>query len=173
MILLVIQMKVLPEKRLELSQTIASLSGFIRMKQGCRRCDICQSMEYKNRFLLIEEWDVEENLITHLESEHFRIFQGATNLLSEPYEKTVYTLFEPLGIGRNNSTGKLKSKRRNTMKSSTKNQAEGKYHEVKGTLKEIAGELSDNPKLEAEGATEKLAGQVQDKIGQIKKALEK
>jgi uncharacterized protein YjbJ (UPF0337 family) len=37
------------------------------------------------------------------------------------------------------------------MKSSTKDQAEGKFHEVKGSIKEIAGKLSDNPKLEGEG----------------------
>jgi len=59
------------------------------------------------------------------------------------------------------------------MKSSTKDQAEGKFHKVKGKLKEIAGELSDNPKLEAEGAAEKIAGKVQEKVGQVKKVLGK
>ena len=59
------------------------------------------------------------------------------------------------------------------MKSSTKDQAEGKFHELKGTAKEIAGILIDNPKLEAEGTDEKIAGKVQDKIGQIKKVLGK
>ena len=59
------------------------------------------------------------------------------------------------------------------MKSSTEDQAEGKFHKIKGNLKEIAGELSDNPKLEAEGTDEKIAGIVQEKIGQIKKVLGK
>ena len=59
------------------------------------------------------------------------------------------------------------------MKSSTKDQAEGKFHKVKGRIKEIAGELSDNPKLEAEGTDEKIAGKVQEKIGQVKKVLGK
>jgi uncharacterized protein YjbJ (UPF0337 family) len=54
------------------------------------------------------------------------------------------------------------------MKSSTRAKAEGKLHEVKGKVKEVAGKLTDNPKLEAEGAGEKLAGKVQGKIGQIK-----
>jgi uncharacterized protein YjbJ (UPF0337 family) len=57
------------------------------------------------------------------------------------------------------------------MKTSTKNKAEGTFHKVKGKLKEIAGELSDNPKLEAEGTGEKIAGKVQEKIGQIKKVF--
>jgi uncharacterized protein YjbJ (UPF0337 family) len=59
------------------------------------------------------------------------------------------------------------------MKSSTKDRAEGTFHEAKGTIKKIAGKLSDNPKLEAEGAVEKIAGKVQGKIGQFKKVLGK
>ena len=59
------------------------------------------------------------------------------------------------------------------MKSSTKDQAEGTYHKMKGKMKEVAGELSDNPKLEAEGISEKIAGKVQKKIGQVKKVLGK
>jgi len=59
------------------------------------------------------------------------------------------------------------------MKSSTKDQTEGTFHQVKGKFKEIAGDLSDNPELEAEGAGEKIAGKVQEKIGQLKKILGK
>jgi uncharacterized protein YjbJ (UPF0337 family) len=59
------------------------------------------------------------------------------------------------------------------MKSSTKDQVEGTFHQVKGKVKEVAGELSDNPKLEAEGTAEKIAGKVQEKIGQVKKVWEK
>jgi uncharacterized protein YjbJ (UPF0337 family) len=59
------------------------------------------------------------------------------------------------------------------MKSSTQEKTEGKFHQVKGKIKEIAGELSDNPTLEAEGTGEKIAGKVQEKIGQIKKVLGK
>ena len=59
------------------------------------------------------------------------------------------------------------------MKSSKQDKAEGTYHKVKGKLKEIAGKLSDNPKLEAEGTGEKIAGKVQEKIGEVKKVLGK
>jgi uncharacterized protein YjbJ (UPF0337 family) len=57
------------------------------------------------------------------------------------------------------------------MKSGTQDQMEGTFHKIKGKVKEIAGEVSDDPKLEAEGAGEKIAGEVQGKIGQIKKVL--
>ncbi len=59
------------------------------------------------------------------------------------------------------------------MKSSTQDQAEGTFHQIKGKLKEMAGELTDNPKLEVEGTAEKIAGKVQEKIGQVKKVLGK
>jgi uncharacterized protein YjbJ (UPF0337 family) len=55
------------------------------------------------------------------------------------------------------------------MKSSARDKAEGKFHQMKGKVKEIAGDLTDNPKLEAAGAGEKIAGKVQEKRGQVKK----
>jgi len=55
------------------------------------------------------------------------------------------------------------------MKSSTRDKAEGTFHEVKGKAKEVAGKLIDNPELEAEGTGEKIAGKIQEKIGQVKK----
>jgi len=58
-------------------------------------------------------------------------------------------------------------------KNSTHDQVEGKFHEAKGKVKELAGQLTDNPKLEAEGVGEKIAGKVQNKIGEIKKVLGK
>lgn len=59
------------------------------------------------------------------------------------------------------------------MKDSTKDQTEGTFHQIKGKIKEAAGVISDNPDLEAEGAGEKIAGIVQEKIGQVKKVLGK
>jgi len=55
------------------------------------------------------------------------------------------------------------------MKSSTRDKAEGKFHQMKGKIKEVAGDLTDNPKLEASGAGEKIAGLAQEKMGQVKK----
>jgi uncharacterized protein YjbJ (UPF0337 family) len=68
---------------------------------------------------------------------------------------------------------KLKSNRRNIMESSTRDEAEGMLHQVKGKIKEIAGKASMNPDLEAEGKDEKTAGEVQKKIGQVEKVLGK
>ena len=56
------------------------------------------------------------------------------------------------------------------MKSSTKDQAKGKFHEVKGKVKEIAGKLSGNPELEAEGKDEKIAGAVQTRLARLRRS---
>jgi uncharacterized protein YjbJ (UPF0337 family) len=54
------------------------------------------------------------------------------------------------------------------MKSSTRDKAEGKWHTVKGKIKEVAGKAVGNRDLEAEGKAENVDGKVQEKIGQIK-----
>jgi uncharacterized protein YjbJ (UPF0337 family) len=59
------------------------------------------------------------------------------------------------------------------MKPSTRNQAEGKFHEIKGTAKEAAGRITKDPDLEAEGTVEKTLGKVQKKVGQVGKVFEK
>jgi uncharacterized protein YjbJ (UPF0337 family) len=53
------------------------------------------------------------------------------------------------------------------MKSSKQDKAEGTFYEVKGKVKEVAGKVSDNPKLEAEGTVKNIYSQVQENIGQV------
>ena len=57
------------------------------------------------------------------------------------------------------------------MKSSTKDKVEGAFHGAKGKAKEMAGKITDNPKLEAKGKAEKITGKVQKKVGQVEKVL--
>jgi uncharacterized protein YjbJ (UPF0337 family) len=59
------------------------------------------------------------------------------------------------------------------IKPSTKDQMEGKFHGVKGKVKEKAGQLTNDPDLEADGQAEEISGKVQTKIGQVKKVLGK
>ena len=98
MILVIVRMEVLSEKRKELSQTIASLIGSIRKEKGCQRGDFCQSMENEDDLCLLEEWDTKENLKSHLKSGHFRVLRGAMNLLREPYEMIFHNAFHPSGM---------------------------------------------------------------------------
>jgi uncharacterized protein YjbJ (UPF0337 family) len=59
------------------------------------------------------------------------------------------------------------------MKTSIRDQAEGKLHKVKGEIKETVGELINNSHLKAEGNVEKKKGEVQEKVGKIKKFVGK
>ena len=92
MILVIIRMQVLAEKRVELCQTIVSLIGSLRTEKGCVRCDFCKSMEDENELCILEEWDTRKNLNSHLNSERFRVLRGAMNLLQEPYEMIFHSV---------------------------------------------------------------------------------
>ncbi len=59
------------------------------------------------------------------------------------------------------------------MKPSTTDQVAGKFHEVKGKVKEQVGKATNNPNLQDEGQSEKISGKVQKKVGQIERVLEK
>ncbi len=58
------------------------------------------------------------------------------------------------------------------MKQSTKDQAKGKFHEVKGQIKEKIGRATNDAHKEADGQDEKIAGKVQKKIGQVERVFE-
>jgi len=59
------------------------------------------------------------------------------------------------------------------MKSSDKDQIQGKIRQMKGQVKETVGNIVGNPDLEAEGIVENVVGKVQEKVGQVKKVFGK
>jgi uncharacterized protein YjbJ (UPF0337 family) len=52
-----------------------------------------------------------------------------------------------------------------------KDRSAGIGHQIKGSVKEAAGKVSGDTKLEAEGKTEKTAGKVQNAVGGAKDAV--
>jgi len=52
-----------------------------------------------------------------------------------------------------------------------KDRVEGAGHQVKGAVKEAAGKMTGDQKLQAEGKTEKAAGKVQNAIGGAKDSV--
>jgi len=57
------------------------------------------------------------------------------------------------------------------MKQSTKDKAKGKFHELKGKVKEKVGRATNKPILKAKGQGEKIGGKIQKKIGDVEKIL--
>lgn len=54
-----------------------------------------------------------------------------------------------------------------------KDQAEGKWEQVKGRAKKAWGELTDDDIKKAEGSEDKLFGIIQEKFGDTKDAIQK
>ncbi len=52
-----------------------------------------------------------------------------------------------------------------------KDRTDGSVNQAKGSLKETAGKLTGDSKLETEGKTDKLGGKIQNAIGGIKDAI--
>jgi len=59
------------------------------------------------------------------------------------------------------------------MDESTTDQIKGKFHEMKGDLKETLGKAINDSELTAEGKDENLDGRIQKKVGEIKKVFGK
>ena len=59
------------------------------------------------------------------------------------------------------------------MPNSTKQQVEGKLHEVAGEAKQKAGQITGDKELEAEGLAEKVSGTVQKGLGKLEELLGK
>lgn len=52
-----------------------------------------------------------------------------------------------------------------------KDRIKGSAEQAKGTVKEIAGKVTGDAKLESEGKADKVAGKVQNAIGGLKDTL--
>ena len=59
------------------------------------------------------------------------------------------------------------------MKDSTHDKAEGTGKQIKGKIKEVAGQVTNNPTLRDEGRADQVEGKVQKKIGDIEKVFNK
>ncbi len=57
------------------------------------------------------------------------------------------------------------------MKESTKDQAAGKAHEIKGGFKKEVGKAMNRPDIANEGADEQAAGKVRRKVGEVEKVF--
>ena len=71
-----------PDKRMELSQTIAGLLGPSRHVQGCRTFRFYLDAADENSSLLFSEWESESDLNQYLRSNDFAVLKGALAVLS-------------------------------------------------------------------------------------------
>jgi len=86
MLIVIIKMTALPEKCLELKQTILALIEPTRKEKGCLRCDVFEDIENENSFCLVEYWESRKDLDDHKLSHRFAVLMGTRSLLSREPE---------------------------------------------------------------------------------------
>lgn len=57
------------------------------------------------------------------------------------------------------------------MDKSTQQQAEGKWEQIKGFVKEKYGDIFSDKEMEAEGSVDQLVGKIQEKSGESKEKI--
>jgi len=93
-----ITMKVLPEKQLEITQTLLSMLEPTENESGCRSCRVLRGIEDKNVFSLIEEWETRADLDDHIKSDRFSVLLGTKSLLCEPPQIEIHTISHSEGM---------------------------------------------------------------------------
>jgi len=89
MFIVIIKMKAMPEKCLELKQTLQALIISTQKVKGCVSHNVFRDIENDNRFSLVQVWQNRTDLDVHLRSDKFTVLIGAKSLLSQPPEITM------------------------------------------------------------------------------------
>ncbi len=92
-----IKMCVPANKRMEVLQTIKTMLDTIRNEQGCVSCICCVDVEDEHIIIFTQEWDTNENLAAHLQSDCFTVLLGAMKLLSIEPEIRINTIAATAG----------------------------------------------------------------------------
>jgi quinol monooxygenase YgiN len=98
MIFVRITMNVLPEKQLEVTQTLISLIEPTGKEAGCLSYAVFCDIEDKNRFSVLEEWESREDLDHHIRSHRFGVLLGTKALLRAPPKIQIHTVSQMEGI---------------------------------------------------------------------------
>ena len=98
MIIVRIIMNVLPEKRLEVTQTLLSMIEPTGREPGCLNFAVYYDIEDKNRFSLMEEWETRDDLDQHIRSHRFGVLLGTKALLCEPPKIQIHTVSQSEGM---------------------------------------------------------------------------
>jgi quinol monooxygenase YgiN len=91
-------MNVLPEKQLEVTQTLLSMIEPTGKEAGCLSYTVFCDIEDKNRFSLLEEWESREDLDHHIRSHRFGVLLGTKTLLCEPPTIQIHTVSQMEGM---------------------------------------------------------------------------
>ena len=98
MIFVRITINVLPEKQLEVTQTLLSMIELTGKEPGCLSYAVFCDIEDKSRFSLLEEWETREDMDQHIKSHRFGVLLGTKALLCEPPKIQIHTVSQSEGM---------------------------------------------------------------------------
>ena len=98
MVLIKITMNAIPEKRLEILQTLLPMIEPTTKKAGCLSFGVFCGIDDQNRFNLIGEWETREDLDRQIASRQFSVLLGTKGLLSEPPDIQILTVSRSEGM---------------------------------------------------------------------------
>jgi len=98
MIFVRITLNAIPEKQLEVMQTLLSLIDPTAKEAGCLHYAVFCDIEDKNRFSLLGAWETREELDHYIASQRFGVLLGTKTLLSEPLEIQIHTVSQSEGM---------------------------------------------------------------------------
>lgn len=98
MIIAKITMFALPEKQLEVMQTLLSMIEPMEKEAGCLSYAVLCDIGDKNCFRLLGEWETREALHLHIMSHRFGVLLGTKTLLREPMQVNIHTVSQSEGM---------------------------------------------------------------------------
>ena len=100
MIIATICMTVPKDKRQEILQAVSTLATTMRKERGCKACDFYMDTEDADRFLLMQEWDTQDNFDRNVCATTFSALLGAMTLLIKRPDVKIHTVMNTVGMER-------------------------------------------------------------------------
>jgi quinol monooxygenase YgiN len=97
-ILVTLRMIVQPERRSDLLETMRGMLEPTRVERGCLTYRLYEDVENRNTFFLVEEWDTQKDLESHIRTDNQRRLVALMDLLSEPPELQFNTVSHTAGM---------------------------------------------------------------------------
>jgi quinol monooxygenase YgiN len=91
-------MIVKPDRRVDLLKAMVGMLEPVRVEKGCLGYSLCEDVENKNGFLLLEEWASQVDIERHIAQENQRRLLSLMDLLSEEPVIRYYTVTKTMGM---------------------------------------------------------------------------
>ena len=97
-ILSTLKMIVQPERRSDLLETMRGMLEPARVERGCLSYRLYEDVEDRNAFVLVEEWETQQDIERHIRTDNQRRLLALMDLLSEQPELRFNTVSHTAGM---------------------------------------------------------------------------